>query len=132
MLCVSDDTFWYFQTVHLPHMLPHHEYLKDLEPLGWIHTQPNELPQLSPQVTQNNKNIFVHLCLEMHVFIGHWVNEHFNQAFFDRFQKNSRPEKLKVEKNSRPFFSQKLKISEIFDAPAKKLKRKNCTSEDLG
>ncbi|KAF9434505.1 Pre-mRNA-processing-splicing factor 8 [Entomortierella beljakovae] len=37
------------QTVHLPHMLPNHEYLNDLEPLGWIHTQPNELAQLSPQ-----------------------------------------------------------------------------------
>ncbi|KAG0100716.1 Pre-mRNA-processing-splicing factor 8 [Podila epicladia] len=37
------------QTVHLPHMLPNHEYLADLEPLGWIHTQPNELAQLSPQ-----------------------------------------------------------------------------------
>jgi hypothetical protein len=24
--------------------------LNDLEPLGWMHTQPNELPQLSPQV----------------------------------------------------------------------------------
>lgn len=33
----------------LPHDLPEHEYLKDLEPLGWMHTQPNELPQLSPQ-----------------------------------------------------------------------------------
>ena len=29
---------------------PSHEYLAELEPLGWIHTQPNELPQLSPQV----------------------------------------------------------------------------------
>ena len=29
-------------------MLPDHEYLKDLEPLGWIHTQPNELSHLSP------------------------------------------------------------------------------------
>merc|ERR1711868_76905 len=37
------------QTVHLPHNLPGHEYLSELEPLGWIHTQPNELPQLSPQ-----------------------------------------------------------------------------------
>ncbi|KAF9160173.1 Pre-mRNA-processing-splicing factor 8 [Actinomortierella ambigua] len=37
------------QTVHLPHMLPNHEYLGDLEPLGWLHTQPNELAQLSPQ-----------------------------------------------------------------------------------
>jgi pre-mRNA-processing factor 8 len=37
------------QTVHLPNSLPQHEYLKEMEPLGWIHTQPNELPQLSPQ-----------------------------------------------------------------------------------
>ncbi|MCL4147963.1 UNVERIFIED_CONTAM: hypothetical protein GTU68_027590, partial [Idotea baltica] len=36
------------QMVHLPHKLPQHEYLNELEPLGWIHTQPNELPQLSP------------------------------------------------------------------------------------
>ena len=37
------------QTVHLPTQLPAHEYLKEMEPLGWMHTQPNELPQLSPQ-----------------------------------------------------------------------------------
>lgn len=37
------------QAVQLPNMLPQHEYLKEMEPLGWIHTQPNELPQLSPQ-----------------------------------------------------------------------------------
>uniref|UniRef100_H2Z6W6 MPN domain-containing protein n=1 Tax=Ciona savignyi TaxID=51511 RepID=H2Z6W6_CIOSA len=37
------------QVVHLPNQLPNHEYLKELEPLGWIHTQPNESPQLSPQ-----------------------------------------------------------------------------------
>jgi hypothetical protein len=28
-----------------------HDYLKDLEPLGWLHTQPNELPQMAPQVS---------------------------------------------------------------------------------
>eukprot|EP00123_Amoebidium_parasiticum_P018097 comp24100_c1_seq1/m.43515 comp24100_c1_seq1/g.43515 ORF comp24100_c1_seq1/g.43515 comp24100_c1_seq1/m.43515 type:complete len:2277 (-) comp24100_c1_seq1:626-7456(-) len=44
------------QQVHLPGGLPQHEYLKDLEPLGWIHTQPNELPQLAPQdVTMHAK-----------------------------------------------------------------------------
>lgn len=37
------------QQVHLPSSLPEHDFLKDLEPLGWMHTQPNELPQLSPQ-----------------------------------------------------------------------------------
>jgi len=37
------------QTIHLPHQLPGHQYLKEMEPLGWMHTQPNELPQLSPQ-----------------------------------------------------------------------------------
>ena len=41
------------QQVHLPHQVPEHEYLKELEPLGWIHTQPSEAPQLNPQdVTQ--------------------------------------------------------------------------------
>ncbi|KAI9009393.1 pre-mRNA-processing-splicing factor 8 [Phycomyces nitens] len=37
------------QTVHLPNTLPEHEYLADLEPLGWIHTQPQELMNISPQ-----------------------------------------------------------------------------------
>ncbi|KAI8884710.1 pre-mRNA-processing-splicing factor 8 [Backusella circina FSU 941] len=37
------------QTVHLPNTLPEHEYLADLEPLGWIHTQPQELMNVSPQ-----------------------------------------------------------------------------------
>eukprot|EP00002_Diphylleia_rotans_P001931 TRINITY_DN1116_c0_g2_i2.p1 TRINITY_DN1116_c0_g2~~TRINITY_DN1116_c0_g2_i2.p1 ORF type:complete len:1209 (+),score=255.28 TRINITY_DN1116_c0_g2_i2:4711-8337(+) len=36
------------QSVTLPLNPPEHEYLQDLEPLGWIHTQPHELPQLSP------------------------------------------------------------------------------------
>eukprot|EP01124_Arcella_intermedia_P026087 TRINITY_DN4820_c0_g2_i2.p1 TRINITY_DN4820_c0_g2~~TRINITY_DN4820_c0_g2_i2.p1 ORF type:complete len:1419 (+),score=296.34 TRINITY_DN4820_c0_g2_i2:2912-7168(+) len=35
--------------VKLPNQLPEHEYIKDLEPLGWLHTQPSELPQLHPQ-----------------------------------------------------------------------------------
>ena len=34
--------------VNLPTALPEHEYLEDLEPLGWLHTQPNESPQLPP------------------------------------------------------------------------------------
>ncbi|CAF1982207.1 unnamed protein product, partial [Rotaria magnacalcarata] len=37
------------ETVHLPNILPEHESFKDMEPLGWIHTQPDELPQLSSQ-----------------------------------------------------------------------------------
>jgi pre-mRNA-processing factor 8 len=37
------------QSVTLPTGLPpQHEALTGLEPLGWLHTQPNELPQLSP------------------------------------------------------------------------------------
>lgn len=36
------------QAVNLPSSLPEHDYLRDLEPLGWLHTQPNELPQMSP------------------------------------------------------------------------------------
>merc|ERR1712025_1488206 len=55
------------QTVHLPHNLPGHEYLSELEPLGWIHTQPNELPQLSPQ----------DICTHAHVMSEHssWDGE---------------------------------------------------------
>ncbi|KAJ1984313.1 hypothetical protein H4R34_000737 [Dimargaris verticillata] len=37
------------QQVHLPHQLPHNPQIKPMEPLGWIHTQPNESPQLHPQ-----------------------------------------------------------------------------------
>jgi pre-mRNA-processing factor 8 len=33
------------QGTTLPRRLPAHEYLSDLEPLGWIHTQPTETPQ---------------------------------------------------------------------------------------
>lgn len=39
------------QAINLPTALPEHEYLNDLEPLGWIHTQPNELLQMSAQVS---------------------------------------------------------------------------------
>merc|ERR1712203_274318 len=53
------------QTVHLPTMLPQHEYLKDLEPLGWIHTQPNELPQLSPQTYVLMLKLWLNIVLGM-------------------------------------------------------------------
>ncbi|KAF2567779.1 hypothetical protein F2Q68_00027767, partial [Brassica cretica] len=50
------------QQVNLPSALPEHDFLNDLEPLGWLHTQPNELPQLAPQdvtahsrILENNK-----------------------------------------------------------------------------
>eukprot|EP00940_MAST-03C_sp_MAST-3C-sp2_P002707 g2707.t1 len=36
------------RNVKLPDQLPRHEYLEDLEPLGWIHTQPNEGTHISP------------------------------------------------------------------------------------
>lgn len=49
--------------VNLPHQMPEHQYLNNLEPLGWIHTQPNELPQLAPidvvthaKILAENKN----------------------------------------------------------------------------
>ena len=46
------------QNVTLPHLLPNHEYLDDLEPLGWIHTQSKELPYLSPDdITMHSKII---------------------------------------------------------------------------
>ncbi|KAJ9070725.1 pre-mRNA-splicing factor 8 [Entomophthora muscae] len=37
------------QAVQLPDLAPDHDQLRGLEPLGWIHTQPNELPHLAPQ-----------------------------------------------------------------------------------
>ena len=45
------------QQVNLPNAMPRHEYLEDLEPVGWIHTQPNELPQMSPQDVCQHANI---------------------------------------------------------------------------
>ncbi|KAK9390855.1 NUC071 domain-containing protein [Lipomyces mesembrius] len=50
------------QTVQLPHHLPEHEYLlKDLEPLGWIHTQVQELTAMSPiDVTTHSRIIKEH------------------------------------------------------------------------
>lgn len=53
------------QTIHVPSQLPNnHHYLNDMEPLGWIHTQPNELPQLSPQVILYIiNNIFIGLFI---------------------------------------------------------------------
>lgn len=45
------------QTVHIPNTPPNHPFLKDMEPLGWIHTQPNELPQLSPQDITNHAKL---------------------------------------------------------------------------
>ena len=53
------------QQVNLPNMLPDHEFLADMEPLGWIHTQPNEQPQLNPydvamhaKIMSENKGIW--------------------------------------------------------------------------
>merc|ERR1719253_1325131 len=49
------------QTVTLPHQLPEHEYLKDMEPLGWMHTQPNESSMLGPaDVTMHAKLLSDH------------------------------------------------------------------------
>ncbi|CAK9310389.1 unnamed protein product [Citrullus colocynthis] len=45
------------QQVNLPTGLPEHDFLNDLEPLGWMHTQPNELPQLSPQDLTNHAKV---------------------------------------------------------------------------
>jgi pre-mRNA-processing factor 8 len=36
------------QMVKVPKQAPDHEYLQDFEPLGWIHTQPIELPHMAP------------------------------------------------------------------------------------
>ncbi|KAM1241288.1 hypothetical protein ACFX2J_046500 [Malus domestica] len=55
--CIAMPPQWgTHQQVHLPSALPDHDFLNDLEPLGWMHTQPNELPQLSPQdLTSHSK-----------------------------------------------------------------------------
>ncbi|KAK9811013.1 hypothetical protein WJX73_006437 [Symbiochloris irregularis] len=45
------------QQVHLPSALPEHDYLRDLEPLGWLHTQPNELPQMAAQDVTMHANM---------------------------------------------------------------------------
>ncbi|TYH16625.1 hypothetical protein ES288_A05G130800v1 [Gossypium darwinii] len=46
--CIAMPPQWgTHQQVHLPSALPEHDFLNDLEPLGWLHTQPNELPQHS-------------------------------------------------------------------------------------
>lgn len=45
--------------VNLPNLLPEHEYLRDFEPLGWLHTQPNELPHLAPQDVTTHARIMV-------------------------------------------------------------------------
>lgn len=37
------------QTVVVPKKIAEHPHLKDMEPLGWIHTQPTESPQLPAQ-----------------------------------------------------------------------------------
>uniref|UniRef100_A0A1I8G2Y6 JAB_MPN domain-containing protein n=1 Tax=Macrostomum lignano TaxID=282301 RepID=A0A1I8G2Y6_9PLAT len=46
------------QSVTLPTTLPQHEHLKGLEPLGWVHTQHNELPQLSPHDITTHAKLF--------------------------------------------------------------------------
>lgn len=60
--CVVMPPQWGNHTqVHLPAALPDHDYLRDLEPLGWLHTQPNELPQMAPQdVTTHAKMLESH------------------------------------------------------------------------
>eukprot|EP01119_Soliformovum_irregulare_P013939 TRINITY_DN3762_c0_g1_i1.p1 TRINITY_DN3762_c0_g1~~TRINITY_DN3762_c0_g1_i1.p1 ORF type:complete len:2371 (+),score=727.16 TRINITY_DN3762_c0_g1_i1:597-7115(+) len=48
------------QSVNLPVQLPEHEYLKDLEPLGWIHTQSGEAEKnLLPQDVVTHTNILL-------------------------------------------------------------------------
>ncbi|GBP12887.1 Pre-mRNA-processing-splicing factor 8 [Eumeta japonica] len=43
------STMVLYQTINLPIVCPRINTHLDMEPLGWIHTQPNEPPQLSPQ-----------------------------------------------------------------------------------
>lgn len=58
------------QQVNLPASLPDHELLRDLEPLGWLHTQPNESPQMSPLVRAGGAAwvlcVHTHWCKSRH------------------------------------------------------------------
>ncbi|KAK4377603.1 hypothetical protein RND71_003899 [Anisodus tanguticus] len=62
--CIAMPPQWgTHQRVHLSSGLPEHDFLTDLEPLGWMHTRPNELPQLTPhdvtshaRILENNKH----------------------------------------------------------------------------
>lgn len=47
------------QMVYLPNQLPNHKALEKLEPLGWIHTQPNESNTLSPHDVVTHASIMV-------------------------------------------------------------------------
>lgn len=47
------------QMVHLPNQLPNHKLLDGLEPLGWLHTQPNDTQGLSPQDVVTHSNIAI-------------------------------------------------------------------------
>jgi len=54
-----------YNYVKIPNQLPEHEYLKEMEPLGWIHTQPSELPQLHPlDVAMHSKLLSDHDCFD--------------------------------------------------------------------
>ncbi|XP_010063538.2 pre-mRNA-processing-splicing factor 8A [Eucalyptus grandis] len=56
--CIAMPPQWgTHQQVNLPSALPQHDFLNDLEPLGWMHSQPNELPQLSPQDLTNHARV---------------------------------------------------------------------------
>ena len=46
---VVPPQFGSHQKVKFPTTVPEHPYLKDLQPLGWLHTQPNEETHLPPQ-----------------------------------------------------------------------------------
>lgn len=71
--CIAMPPQWgTHQQVHLPSALPEHDFLNDLEPLGWMHTQPNELPQLSPQVSYTLLTftfILKTLCLSVFIHV---------------------------------------------------------------
>lgn len=47
------------QQVTLPHQMPDTDYCKNLEPLGWIHTQSNEPMHLAPQDTITHSKLLM-------------------------------------------------------------------------
>lgn len=59
------------QVVNLPHNLPEHDYLNDLEPLGWLHTQPNEQIQMAPQASSSQKTCLQ--CILVAMLLAIWL-----------------------------------------------------------
>ncbi|KAJ1921385.1 pre-mRNA-splicing factor 8 [Mycoemilia scoparia] len=62
------------QKVAMPTQMPEHDFLDQLEPLGWIHSMPNELAQLSPQSVATHARL-LHNTSKLKNKLGKWDGE---------------------------------------------------------